>query len=278
MMGLKYGPVLIASYFPFVAVFGERGIYVSHLVIMTALILAVWTWATRRVRLSALHATLPLLFIVVPTVLRYDVLHDSDCDLAPTALAVGAWMLLDDKRERTGGAVVALSIAAKMFPGLLVAPMLLGAGRRAWSYFAVTLAIVFGPFAIWDPRGFARNLVVFNLVRETDSTALAHYLPLGATSLLFPLFAVIWAGLIVWAHHRKWARPASLFCVIGSHLAFFATAKVFHNNYIVWLLPFLGLWVAIQATTTHETRFKNVAARRVHVSEVDALQRVVGEE
>jgi hypothetical protein len=25
---------------------------------------------------------------------------------------------------------------------------------------------------------------------------------------------------------------------------FLLTAKVFHNNYVVWLLPWLGLWLA----------------------------------
>jgi hypothetical protein len=246
MMGLKYGPALIASYVPFVTAFGQRGIYVSHLAILTALLVAMWLWTRRCLNLSALYATVPLLLVVVPTVLRYDVLHDSDCDLAPTALAVGAWMLLDGKRERAGGIVVALSIAAKTFPGLFVAPLLLGLSRRAWRYSAATLIVVLGPFAIWDAQGLARNLVLFNLVRETDTTALANLLPRWATSLLFPLFAITWAGLIVWARRRRWTRPASLVCVIGGHLTLFATAKVFHNNYLVWLLPFLGLWVALQ--------------------------------
>jgi hypothetical protein len=246
VIGLKYGPALIASYFPFVSAFGERGIYVSHVVFFIALVLALWLWGRRRLLLTRSLATIPLLFVVVPTLVRYDVLHDSDCDLAPTALAVWAWMLFDDKRDRAGGVVLALSVAAKFFPGLLVAPLLLGMRRPAWGYFAVTLAVAMVPFFLWEPEGFVRNLVLFNLVRDTDSTALAHYLPEWARSILAPLFVCVWAGVIAWAHAQRWSRPASLVCVICSHLALFATAKVFHNNYLVWLLPFLGLWVALQ--------------------------------
>ena len=276
MMGLKYGPALIASYLPFVSAFGERGIYVSHVAFLVALLLALWLWSRRRLMLTRFLATIPLLFVVVPTLLRYDVLHDSDCDLAPTALAVWAWMLFDDKRERVGAVVVALSVAAKLFPGLLVAPLLLGMKRRAWGYFAVTLVVVMGPFFLWDPQGFVRNLLLFNLVRETDSTALAHYLPGWARSILSPLFVFVWAGLVAWAHSQRWSRRASLVCVIGAHLALFATAKVFHNNYIVWLLPFLGLWVALQLqgrsttpptimiATTSETSFQR-SRRSAHM-------------
>jgi uncharacterized membrane protein len=155
-------------------------------------------------------------------------------------------MLLDNKRERAGGIVVALSIAAKTFPALFVAPLLLGMKRRAWGDAAATLIVVLGPFVIWDAHGLARNLVAFNFVREIDNTALAYSLPGWATSLLFPLFAVTWAGLVIWAHLRKWTRVASLVCVISANLTLFATAKVFHYNYVVRLLPFLGLWVALQ--------------------------------
>jgi hypothetical protein len=246
MLGFKYGPALIASYLPFVLAFGERGIYVNHLVLLVALLVVMMWWARRRLGLSAILALIPLLFVVVPTLLRYDVLHDSDCDLAPALLTVSAWMLLDAKRSRTGAAVMALAIAAKAFPGLLMVPMLLPTGRRAIAWFVMTLALALLPFVASDPNGFAHNLVIFNLVRETDSTAVAHYLPDWARPLLLPLFGGVVIVLAMHAHRRQWARSSSLAYVIGAHIALFGTAKVFHNNYVVWLLPFLGLWVALE--------------------------------
>ena len=44
----KYGPALIASYLPFVLAFGERGIYVNHLVLLVALLVVMMWWARRR--------------------------------------------------------------------------------------------------------------------------------------------------------------------------------------------------------------------------------------
>ena len=37
---------------------------------------------------------------------------------------------------------------------------------------------------------------------------------------------------------------ARLDYLVGVTLVFLLTAKVFHNNYVAWVLPWLGLWLA----------------------------------
>jgi len=143
-----------------------------------------------------------------------------------------------------GGLALGLSVSAKLLPGMLLVPLLIGRPWRASAATGVTVVGLHLPFALWDARGLWMNLVAFNLERPTDSTALSHFLPPSLRPLLlgaFALFALLGALRGV---RRRWPLEDALGYAVSVLLVLFMTAKVFHNNYTLWLLPFLGVWMA----------------------------------
>jgi hypothetical protein len=89
-----------------------------------------------------------------------------------------------------------------------------------------------------------RNLVLFNFVRGGDSTAFSYYLPEPARNALLALYAAILLILVVQAHRGGWPSSGRLAYLVVAHLGLFLTAKIFHNNYLVWLLPLYGIWLS----------------------------------
>ena len=243
-MGFKYGPVLLLSYYPFVIILENSGIYIAHFVILLALCVTLAWKEVVIARAGAFVASLSLLLVLAPTILRFSTLRRADCDLLPTLLAVFAVLLLERRRDRMASACLALSIGAKLLPGLLFVPLLIGARRQAWLHFCLVICAIFIPFAIWDWRGFKANVLLFNLVRGADSTSLAYYLPTWAQWMLLVLFGLAALLLIARIHRHRWRDGSHLAYAVAVLLLLFGSARIFHNNYLVWVLPFLGSWVS----------------------------------
>ena len=247
MLGQKYGPVLIAVYWPFVRLFGEGGLHMCHAVVLLALcgvLLASWRSGDVPPGTSTWAAAISLLVLLGTSHVRFSAMQHPSSDLVPTAFAVTAVVLLDRGKARAAAVCIALSIASKALPGALLVPMLIGADRRAWMAFAGTVVAAFLPFVLWDARGLVLDIVVFNFVRETDSTALAYFLPRGLRPALVPVGVASLLALVVTFHRRGWSSRNRPMYVIAAVLVVLATGKVFHNNYLVWLLPFVGLHAA----------------------------------
>ena len=246
MVGLKYGPVMLLSYYPLVVVFGRPGIYLTHIVLLLALA-ALLFWRQQSLEETSsvtLPALVPLAILMGPSLLRFLTLQHSDADLAPTLLAVLGLVLLERGHHRAGAVSLGLSVGAKLFPALLYLPLLLGAPRKAWAWALGTMALAFGPFVAWDAEGLWHNLILFNFARYGDSTALSFYLSAPARNALLAVYVAVLLILVVQAHRRGWPSLRRLAYLLVAHLGLFLTAKVFHNNYLVWLLPLYGIWLA----------------------------------
>jgi len=109
------------------------------------------------------------------------------------------------------------------------------------------------PFALWDPRGLINNVVLYSLTRDTDSTALAHYLPTWGR---FALIAVVGCALLwVWRRTQRegWNALATTRFIFISHLGVLIASGYLHNNYMTWLSPVIAIYtfqitVAARAT------------------------------
>lgn len=243
-LGYKYGPVLLASYWPFVKLWDKAGIYISHLTIFGLFVMGLLFVGWRRYDRKAGIFLLPVIMLLVPFPVRYNTLHFSASDLLPTATAVAAALCLIDKRFGAGAILLALSIGTKPLPGLLYLPLMLGVRPRYWFLLAGLSLLIYAPVFAWDMQGAVNNLVLFNFLRGTDSTALLHYLPATIQPAL-PILALTGiGGLAFRAHRNRWNPAVTFEYLIGAHLLLFASGKIFHNNYLVWIMPLLGLALA----------------------------------
>lgn len=240
-LGFKYGPVTVLGYLPFVGLFGEAGIYVDHLLAFLALlgVLGFLAWRTGGGNLFL--AALPALLVLVPSHYRHNVLVLSASDLTPVLLGLTFLALARAGRPHAAAVALALSIGAKILPGLLFAPLLLKAPRSSWATFAAALLAVFVPFAAWDAQGLWNNIFLYNLGRSTDSTALAHFLPSGVALLMTLAVVALLAVLVVRVHRAGWPELGTLRYLAWAHIGVLVTGKIFHNNYLLWLIPILGL-------------------------------------
>jgi hypothetical protein len=239
-LGYKYGPALLAAYYPFVLAFGKPGIFVAHIAfLLLATGLFVWFGRARDESWGPTAGALVLL--LAPSHLRHNVLEASASDFGPTLAGVAGIMLLARGRERWAAILIGLSVASKLLPGLLYAPLLLACRRRNWAWFLSAIIVTFVPFLIWDAGGFVNDILLFNLGRPTDSTALAHFLsrPWTVGVQVAGLAAMIVA--LHWARKQRWSMPSILAYLWVAHAAVLLGGAIFHNNYLIWLLPLLGL-------------------------------------
>ena len=97
-------------------------------------------------------------------------------------------------------------------------------------------------FVLWDATGVWNNIVLFNLVRPTDSTSLMHYLAPGVGFLVTFAAASLLLGLLVFLKRRHWPLLGQWHYLAVGLILTCLCGKVFHNNYLVWLLPVLGTY------------------------------------
>jgi hypothetical protein len=239
-LGYKYGPALLATYTPFVVGFDKPGIFVANIVLLL-LSTALLAWLGRSGGKSWAVVAGGLLLFLAPSHLRHNVLTLSASDLGPTLAAVAAVAFLVRGRDGWAAFLIGLSLACKILPGLLYLPLLLACRRRTWALFLAPIVATFTPFFVWDRQGLVNNILLFNLNRPTDSTALAHFLSrpwlvavqvLGLSAAAFALHR---------ARKQAWTPPAVLAYLWVAHVAVLVGGTIFHNNYLIWLLPLLSL-------------------------------------
>lgn len=240
LSGYKYGPVMLALYLPLVMPWGRGGVYATHLVFLALIIFA----STLMLRQTLPQGLLMALGVLLgQSVLRRNTLLDSDCDLLPTAMLLGALLAFERHRPLLAGGLAALTVAMKIFPGAFLVPLVVAGGSRSRRGFVGVSLLAWAPAWAIDGVGVWDNVVRFNLHRPTDSTALAHFAPrwLLAFIALCAIIAATWA-FFRWVVSKANYAP-TLFVTIVMGL-FFVSTKVFHNNYLVWWLPLMAIELA----------------------------------
>jgi hypothetical protein len=123
-------------------------------------------------------------------------------------------------------------------------PLLLPMRRNQWFWAALAFCAPLVPFALWDFKGLVENLFLFSIGRPTDSTSLLHFIPsnLIGPVRLFGLGVILCA---VWiARKRSWSNLALLNYLIVAHLCVWSVGGVFHNNYLMWIIPIYLMHIA----------------------------------
>jgi hypothetical protein len=187
-------------------------------------------------------------------------------DLFPALLTVAAVAAFVAGRERTTLVLLALAIAAKIYP-VAIAPLVLyeawtrGALRRAVAWLVGVLVLVHLPFAVMGPGGL-RFSYWLQVKRDLESESLGggmllvldrlgiHSVPLrdqapgsrdvvgtlgdavGVASTLLVIAAI---ALVTWLYVRG-GRDRVVACA-AAVAGFVAFAKVLSPQYLTWLVP-----------------------------------------
>jgi len=174
-------------------------------------------------------------------------------DLLPVALTATALLAWSRRHPGTAGLLLGLGMAAKLYPGLLLGPLLLLClrGRRlhdfgtALATFAVGWLAVNLPVLVLAPDAWL-SFWRFNSDRTGDFGSVWYVLSLAGREVphlnlvsggLFALGCLAIGLLVVLAPVRP--RLGSVgFLVVA---AFLLTNKVYSPQYVLWLLPLLVL-------------------------------------
>jgi hypothetical protein len=196
-------------------------------------------------------------------------------DLWPAALAAGALAAVLARRERLGLAVLGIVVAAKIYPFVLLPPLLVYVaktrGRReagvALGAFAAALAVVVVPFALIAAEGLADSverqlgrplqieslgaslLLAANRLGLYDPEVVSSY---GSQNLAGSLPDALAAGqtvlqaaalVAVWLlFARGPATPERLVAACAaSVVVFVAFGKVLSPQFLIWLVPIVAL-------------------------------------
>jgi hypothetical protein len=220
-------------------------------------------------RLLAVAAGIGLFPLALGTVVltRYD--------LWPAALTAAALAAVLTGRERLGLAVLGLAVAAKIYPLVLLPPVLVYVARRkggreaalGLGVFAAALAVVVAPFAVVAPEGLAESverqlgrplqieslgasfLLAANQLGLYEPTVVSTHgsqnLDGGLPDALAATQTVIQAAalLAVWIlFARGPATPTRLVAACaGSVVVFVALGKVLSPQFLIWLVPVVAL-------------------------------------
>jgi len=174
-------------------------------------------------------------------------------DLLPVALTAVALLAWSRRRPGLAGLLLGLGMAAKLYPALLLGPLLLlclrsarmAAFAKALSTFALGWLVVNLPALVLAPQAWL-SFWQFNSERGGDFGSIWYVFTLAGSPVpdlnlvsagLFALACVAIGLLILLAPVRP--RLGSVaFLVIA---AFLLTNKVYSPQYVLWLLPLLVL-------------------------------------
>jgi len=174
-------------------------------------------------------------------------------DLLPVALAAAGVLAWSRKRPGLAGVLLGLGMAAKLYPALLLGPLLLlclRSGRmRAYGRllvgFAVSWLVVNLPALVLAPDAWL-DFWTFNADRTGDFGSIWYVFSLAGhpvphlNTVSAGLFALgcLLIGLLIVLAPRRPRFGAVAFLVVA---AFLMTNKVYSPQYVLWLLPFVVL-------------------------------------
>jgi Glycosyltransferase family 87 len=196
-------------------------------------------------------------------------------DYWPAALTAAALAALLAGRERVGLGLLALAVAAKIYPVVLLPPALVFVWRREGAraaaaglgVFAAVLALVLIPFAVIAPGGLVdsvetqlgRPLQIESLgssfllaghrlglydatvVSSSGSQNLSGALP-DALGLVQTVLQALAVGLVWWLFASgRGGRASFVAACAATVVGFVAFGKVLSPQFLIWLIPLVPL-------------------------------------
>jgi hypothetical protein len=257
ILGYKYGPVPLLATALMAPALGPLAVTAANVVLTFALYGLVWL-ILRESALPLEFAALAMIAVLADHFPVWYYMHFSDSDVWPLAFCALAVLAVMRGWDAALGVALGMALACKLFPSALYLPLLVMA--RSWraSILCAAVALVlFVPFAVWDPRGFAGNFFLWTWFMAPDVTswigrvppALAWAIRLGLASVVIVLY-----GRLVAGRDRTPFRDLALV-----NVAVVAAGTVIHNNYVPWFSIWAALAVAaaFARSASHEAAIAN---------------------
>lgn len=241
--GLVYMPMTMLSYYPLGSMWQARGVLATNLILDLVLVVLIY-FTGKRLAVPAAGLMALFLYLVVINV-PYELFRTGATDIAAVGPLLGA-LLLFNRKPGWSGFLIGLSVAAKLFPGLLFLVILFP--RLAWRKYMLGILLGMVPFFIFlamAPRAVLGSAVMFSFMRSVDPTSwLYGFSP--AVGLMVR-FAFLWI-LVNVAIYIWWRQPDliirlgfAVVLIIGSLLS----GPANHGNYQLWWIPFYVLLLAV---------------------------------
>jgi hypothetical protein len=235
LTGYKYGPMLIILTAPFV-LFGLPAVVVM---LNTAACFGLFAvmWRLLR-RLSVAFAGIGVLALLLDRFITWNYLQNTATDvwaLLFCTLAVQAYLA---RRPMATAVSLALAVGTKIFPSLILLPLLQGfRSARPVALFAALVITIFLPWLVWESGGLADNVFLWPALMSKDTTSWLYYLDpsvvISVRAIALVVVVVVWVRLLSGQETRLFWTLAvvnTLLLLMGG---------VFHNNYMPWA----SIWV-----------------------------------
>jgi len=238
-----YMPLMLAVYTPLGYWWGAHGVLATNLILDAVVVILLYFLGKH---LSTYLAGLLAAFLYLASwLIPFELFQTGVVDLAAVIPLLIA-LLLFGKRPGWSGFLVGISIATKLFPGVIVLIALLP--RKNWQQFLKGMLIGLIPIAVFliiSPIDFIASSVIWALIRPSDATSWLHGLsPVISLGLrLILLITFVATALYVWVRQPR--QVVRLGLIVFLLLGMILSSSVNHRNYEVWWIPFYALLAAI---------------------------------
>jgi len=234
--GYKYLPMMIAAYSPLAASSGEVGLRFTNLLFDLGTSAAIFL-AAMRIRGPVAGMLAMAAWLMLP-ILPRDIYKHGVTDLAPV-LPLILGLILAETRLGRAGLLIGLSVAAKLFPGLLMALCCLRRRHIGFYFLGGIVGILPAvAFYLWDPADFTRNVFLFILSRPIDITSWMHGLPSIVPTLAKLAYFLFLLSVLVYLVLRTPGLVRRCGLIVLSVIGALLTGPDAHNNYMIWWVPF----------------------------------------
>jgi len=239
ILGYKYGPVPLLATAAMAPALGPLAVTATNVILTFALYALIWLI----LRDSALPLEFRWLAFIAVLADHFPVwyyMHFSDSDVWPLVFCALAVLALLRGWQWTLGVALGLALACKLFPSALYLPLVLMARSwRAGLACAAVALVLFVPFAVWDPEGFAGNFFLWAWFMLPDVTSWVSRVPPGlGWAVRLALAAIVIA--LYWRLLRGRDEPPFR-AIALVNVAVVAAGTVIHNNYVPWF----SIWAAL---------------------------------
>lgn len=188
-----------------------------------------------------------LLYAWCPLVVK-EIAFTAHPDGLGVCLLLAAIVLVSGRHRALAAACLGLAVGAKVFALVLVPLVLIRAKVHHWLYFAVTLLLLYAPFALTGGTDLD-SLVVFAREWEFNSAAFGVLTtvlaPTHAKVVLAAACGVFW----VWVYRRQRQDGNSVPRGDWVYGVLLLAAPVINAWYLLWLLPFAAVYPSRWAWT-----------------------------
>jgi hypothetical protein len=234
--GYKYLPMMALTFLPLSAIWQERGILLTNLLLDLTTVTLIFQLSLRISKSQAAGLFAALLYLALPLV-PVEIFKRGVTDLAAIVPLLVALLCLE-KQPGWAGLFLGLSVSTKLLPGAVFIPCCIPSSRRERYFVGTALGLMPAlVFLFISPSRLIDNTVLFNVNRAVDSTSWLYVVPPEWRSIATVLFilVVLSVTLYIWFGRPTIADRCGLgvVCILGAMFC----GPIVHRNYQLWWLP-----------------------------------------